>query len=78
MQFSEYAGQQMNTVSTSNGRPDPFNFPMPNRADLMSLSTINDKKDNMKTTTVKFQSFRSTSQNLVTNDIQGKLPFFQN
>ena len=35
-------------------RVDPFNFPMPQRKDLMSLSKINYDKDNMKTTTVKF------------------------
>lgn len=30
---------------------DPFNFPMPNRKDLMSLSTINPQKDLAKTNT---------------------------
>lgn len=35
-------------------RVDPFNYPMPQRKDLMSLSSINLEKDNMKTTTVKF------------------------
>lgn len=33
---------------------DPFNFPMPNRKDLMSLSTIHTNVDNSKTTTKKF------------------------
>lgn len=52
---------------------DPFNFPMPNRADLMSLSVINKDKDYMKTTTSKFISMRSASMNLHTRDIDGKL-----
>lgn len=52
---------------------DPFNFPMPNRADLMSLSVINKNKDYMKTTTSKFISARSQSMNLHTGDIDGKL-----
>jgi hypothetical protein len=68
MQFgSEYA-HLAKTVSSKN---DPFNFPMPCRQDLMSLSTIQ-KVDGMKTTTVKFQSCRSGSLNLTTSDILGK------
>lgn len=55
---------------------DPFNFPMPNRKDLMSLSVINKDKDLMKTTTNKFVSNRSASMNLFTKDIDGKLPKF--
>ena len=47
-------------------------FPMPNRADLMSLQTINQKKDAVATTTKKFTSMRTTSNNLHTGDIQGK------
>jgi len=77
MQFSEYAGQNFTATAPINGRPDPFNYPMPGRTDCMSLSTINDKMDNMKTTTVKFQSYRGTSQNLATNDIFGKLLLFK-
>lgn len=53
-------------------KPDPFNFPMPNRSDLMSLSVINADKDLMKTTTSKFTSPRGLSNNLATNDITGK------
>ena len=53
------------TVS-SNGKPDPFNYPMPNRADTMTLSSINCEKDGMKTSTVKFESIRATSNNLHT------------
>ena len=33
---------------------DPDNVPMPGRQDLMSLSTITAKVDNVKTTTGKF------------------------
>ena len=52
-------------------RVDPFNFPMPNRKDLMSLSSIDYDKDNMKTTTVKFQTRRADSLNLFVTDIEG-------
>jgi len=40
--MSEVASNATPAAGTSSGfnRPDPFNFPMPNRADLMSLSTI--------------------------------------
>ena len=37
----------------------------------MSLSSINYEKDNMKTTTVKFQTKRSDSLNLFVTDIEG-------
>ena len=47
-------------------------FPMPNRQDLMSLATINQKKDGVSTTTKKFTSMRTVSNNLGTSDIQGK------
>ena len=47
-------------------------FPMPNRADLMSLQTINAKQDSTKTTTSRFTTVRNTSNNLHTNDIEGK------
>lgn len=53
---------------------DPFNYPMPNRADTMSLSVINKDKDYMKTTTSKFISCRANSMNLHTNDIEGAVP----
>lgn len=58
--------------STQNRFMDPFNFPMPSRKDLMSLSTINASKDYMKTTTNKFNSKRSQSTNLSNADIEGK------
>ncbi len=61
-------------AATSTSRfNDPFNYPMPNRCDLMSLSTINVEKDAMKTTTSKFISKRGQSMNLSANDIDGKL-----
>jgi hypothetical protein len=51
---------------------DPFNFPMPGRKDLMSLSTLNADRDAMKTTTSKFYTRRGMSQNMQVNDILGK------
>ena len=51
---------------------DPDACPMPGRGDLMSLSTINNKVDNVKTTTGRFQTIRSVSNNLATSDIQGR------
>ena len=56
----------------SQNNSDPFYFPMPNRKDLMSLSTINPQKDQAKTTTKNFTSGRMESNNLNTSDIQGK------
>ena len=47
-------------------------FAMPNRADLMSLNTINKKMDQSNTATAKFNTIRNQSNNLATNDIQGK------
>ena len=43
---------------------DAFNYPMPGRADLMSLQTINAEKDQIKTTTNRFQSTRIESKAL--------------
>lgn len=57
---------------------DPFNFPMPGRKDLMSLSTVNADRDAMKTTTSKFYTRRGLSQNLTVGDILGKFPFMVN
>lgn len=53
-------------------------FAMPNRADLMSLNTINKKQDQQQTTTAKFNTIRNTSNNLTTNDIAGKLASTRN
>lgn len=74
MQFSEYKNQPYEPVNY-NGRPDPFNYPMPGRKDTMNLNSIQAEKDGMKTTTFKFSTIRSTSQNLHTQDIEGKLLF---
>ena len=49
------------TTSSAWNRPDPFNYPMPQRADCMSLSTIMAQKDGMKTTTFKFATGRGNS-----------------
>ena len=51
---------------------DPFNFPMPSRADCMSLSTMNKEMDNIRTSTRKFATGRAGSNNLNTSDIMGK------
>ena len=69
MQFSE----ERNLVRGNPTIGDPFNFPMPGKLDSMNLSTILTSKDNMKTSTVKFQTRRSESTNLSTSDIEGKL-----
>ena len=53
-------------------RPDPFNFPMPNRADGMSMSTITNKADRVNTHTRKFATARIASENLSNKDIEGK------
>lgn len=71
MQFSEYQNQTWNAPNY-NGRPDPFNFPTLSRKDCMALSSITQEKDGLKTTTSKFNSKRSCSNNLNTQDIQGK------
>lgn len=52
MQFSEYKKEAARIIP--NGSPDPFNFPMPNRTDTMSLNAIRAEQDGMKTSTVKF------------------------
>ena len=49
------------SVATKSHFVDPFNYPMPNRRDLMSLSTITAKADHTKVTTHKFISTRATS-----------------
>ena len=47
-------------------------FAFPNRADLMSLQTINKKQDQTNTNTAKFNTIRNQSDNLNTTDIAGK------
>ena len=56
---------------SSKSPADPFNYPMPNRKDLMSLSTLTHNIDNVKTTTKQFKTGRFQSVNLDTADIQG-------
>jgi len=53
---------------------DPFNYPFPGRKDTMNLSNITRDADNMKTSTVKFTSTRSSSHNMFTRDIEGAVP----
>jgi len=65
-------GQTGGMSQTMGSSMDPFNYPMPSRKDLMSLSTIDANKDAMKTTTRKFSTRRFESTNLNTGDIYGK------
>ena len=67
-------GLGSNASGGAQSSTDPFNYPMPSRGDLMSLQTISAKADNVKTTTSRFNSIRNTSDNLFTQDIQGKHP----
>ena len=50
---------------------DPFNYPMPNRKDLMSLGSLSQEKDGFKMNTRKFASERKSNNALYTQDIQG-------
>jgi len=50
---------------------DPYNYPSLNRKDLMYLSTINQQRDEQKTTTKKFITDRNISYNLYNLDING-------
>ena len=55
---------------------DPYNWPMPQRADLMSLSSIDKNKDLQQTKIHQYrQRMRSSSYNLDTNDIEGNRCF---
>ena len=54
-------------------QPDPYNYPMPQRADLMSLSVIDPHKDGEKTHAKRFNTGRGFNQALKTSDIEGKL-----
>ena len=54
-------------------QPDPYNFPMPNRSDLMSLSIINSHKDGEYTHAKQFNTGRGYNQALKTSDIEGRL-----
>jgi hypothetical protein len=50
---------------------DPFNWPMLQRADLMSLQTLAQKRDLVRVKTAATRS-RGFSKNLETHDIEGK------
>lgn len=59
--------------------PDPFNYPFPQRSQLMALSTINETQDFLHTKTKKFHSNRNWSHHNV-HDIEGaktKVPGYQ-
>ncbi len=52
---------------------DPFNWPMPSRGDLMSLSTLNQKRDMTRVKTASAaQRPRNQSLNMHTADIDGR------
>jgi hypothetical protein len=59
-------------------RVDPFNFPMANRCDGMSMSVIDNKRDMMKTHKTKFATSRISTVNNTTHDIEGKQKYFMN
>ena len=50
---------------------DPYNYPMPQRNDTMSLSVIDSYKDGEYTHTKKFNTNRGFNQSLKTTDIEG-------
>ena len=56
-------------------RSDPFNWPAMGRADLMSLSKLDEAKDIVQTRTManRYRK-RDFSDNLNSRDIEGKLP----
>jgi hypothetical protein len=56
-------------------QPDPYNYPMPKRSDLMSLSVIDSFKDGEYTHAKKFNTGRGFNQALHTQDIQGMNQF---
>lgn len=53
-------------------QPDPYNYPMPQRGDSMSLAVINQGKDGERTHTSKFNTNRHWNESLKTSDIEGK------
>ena len=56
---------------------DPFNWPMPKRADLMSLSSLG-QRDVPRVKTANYtRRVRDQSQNLDTLDIKGSLYTFE-
>jgi len=52
---------------------DPFNWPMPKRADLMSLSTLGQKDVSRVKTANYAKRIRDISNNLNSLDIHGKI-----
>jgi hypothetical protein len=63
---------------TVNTMEDPFNWPMPKRADLMSLSTLG-RRDVARVKTANYvRREREQSCNLETLDIQGRCLAFSN
>jgi hypothetical protein len=57
-------------------KKDPFNWPAQNRSDLMSLSVLDGKKDNVEIKTKAcIQKNRESSENLNTQDIKGTVTF---
>jgi hypothetical protein len=52
--------------SPTQGSFDPFNYPTPQRSDLMSLQAITAKQDGLKTTTKAMTTMRHASSNLDT------------
>ena len=49
---------------------DPYNYPMPNRKDLMSLSNITPEKDGYLSKRNIFNTNRNVSSNLYNQDIE--------
>ena len=60
------------------GSDDPFNWPMPKRADLMSLSSLGQRDVPRVKTANYIKRIRDTSKNLDTIDIRGKIDFCGN
>ncbi len=57
-------------------RPDPFNWPSLNRADCMTLQTLDVTKDIMATKTINHRhKSREMSHNLNSRDIEGNNRF---
>ena len=52
-------------------QPDPYNYPMPQRTQGMSLATINEARDGERTHTKKFNTNRGWNDSLKTSDIEG-------
>lgn len=60
--------------------PNPYNYPFPTRANLMSLSTINENQDFVNKNVKKFHSGRGWNNQLKVDDIDGartKVPGYQ-